>query len=350
MAARLRCERCRFTAALDPAVWRCGRCGEPLDLIGEPPAPVSLGAVATPLVALPAEEAIVKVEGMLPTGSFKDRGAACLVGGLVAAGVTAAVADSSGNAGAAIAAHCARAGIALDLYVPASAAPAKLVQARAHGAHVVAVPGDRQTAAAAALAAVATGAVYATHAWSPLFVAGTRGFARELVADLGDAPDAIVLPVGSGTLLLGCALELAALRARGEISRLPRLHAIQSAACAPIGAAFAAGSDEPAAVAPAPGAAEGVLVPRPARGRQVLAAVRASGGSVEIVADEALPAALRRLGGSGLLVEPTAALALAGLDVLRATGRVAAGEQVVLAATGHGLKAPAAIASLLWPG
>src|SRR5262249_49206679 len=151
---------------------------------------IDLGAGATPLVALPDPELDVrlKLEGIAPTGSFKDRGAATLVGFLAAHGVERAVADSSGNAGAAIAAHRAPAGRARARSAPAAAAPGKLVQARAHGAQVVRVDGPRQAAADAAADAVARGAVYASHAWSPYFLAGTAGFADELPAGLGRAP------------------------------------------------------------------------------------------------------------------------------------------------------------------
>ena len=163
------CDSCAARYPLDPRTWRCP-CGGVLDLDGPSGVqPIGIGARETSLLRLvdPTIDLHLKLEGALPSGSFKDRGSAMLVGLLASAGVTHAVADSSGNAGASIAAHCAAAGIALDLYVPASASPAKLVQARAHGATVHAVPGVRADAAGAAASAVAAGAVYATHGWSP---------------------------------------------------------------------------------------------------------------------------------------------------------------------------------------
>ena len=241
----------------------------------------------------------LKLEGIAPTGSFKDRGAATLVGFLAAHGVERAVADSSGNAGAAIAAHCARAGIALELYVPATAAPSKLVQARAHGAEVVRIDGPRQAAADAAAEAVARGAVYASHAWSPYFLAGTAACADELIADLGAAPDALVLPVGSGTLLLGIWPRLRAL------PRPPRIYAVQSAACAPLATAV---GDVPAAVTPEPSAAEGCWW----RGRRA-APRRCRPCATPAAASwrcrtTALGPALRRMAAAGVFAEPTAAL------------------------------------------
>lgn len=334
------CAACGLRTPPDPHRVRCA-CGGVVDLDGPAGvAPVELGAGATPLVALPDPDLDVrlKLEGIAPTGSFKDRGAATLIGFLRDCGVERAVADSSGNAGAALAAHCARAGIHLDLYVPAAAAPGKLLQARAHGAAVQRVDGPRQAAADAAAEAVARGAVYASHAWSPYFLAGTAAFAPELLDQLGRAPDALVLPVGSGTLLLGIWPLLAAL------PRPPRVYAVQSAACAPLATAE---GDVPAEVAPEPSHAEGVLVARPPRGAQALAAVRASGGRFLALGDDALGPALRRLAGAGVFAEPTAALGVAALGVLRANGDLRAGETVVCAVTGHGLKAPAAVEALL---
>jgi threonine synthase len=334
------CSACGLRTAPDPRRIRCA-CGGVVDLDG--PAgvvPVDLGAVQTPLVRLPDPglDVRLKLEGISPTGSFKDRGAATLIGFLAEQGVERAVADSSGNAGAALAAHCARAGIALDLYVPAGAAPGKLVQARTHGATVIRVDGPRQAAADAAGAAVERGAVYATHAWSPYFLAGTASFATELLGQLDDAPDAIVLPTGSGTLLLGIWPLFAAL------ARPPRIYAVQSAACAPLATAT---GDVPAQVVPAPSVAEGVLVARPPRGAQALAAVRASGGRFLQIGDDALGPALSRLGRAGVFAEPTAALAIAALEELRDAGDLRRGETVICAITGHGLKAPAAVESLL---
>jgi threonine synthase len=337
--ALLVCVSCAARHPVNPATWRCP-CGGVLDLDGPSGVvPIAIGAVETPVVPL-ADETIdlhLKLEGMLPSGSFKDRGSAVLVGLLAAAGVEHAVADSSGNAGASIAAHCAAAGIALDLYVPASASPAKLVQAVVHGATVHRVPGVRADAAAAAGRAVADGAVYATHGWSPLFCEGTASFARELLAQLDVPPDALVVPVGSGTLLLGAWSVLRTL------PRPPRLIAVQSDACAPLAATFA-GEPLPDV---RPGAAEGVLVAHPPRGSQVIAAVRESGGTIVRVGDDRLAAALRRLGAAGVFAEPTAALGIAALPSLLADGDLRPGERVACAVTGHGLKAAATIEGLV---
>jgi threonine synthase len=334
------CSACARRLPADPAHWRCP-CGGVLDLEGAVGVePLDLGLVTTPLLRLahPSLDLFVKVEGQLPTGSFKDRGSAILVAVLAAHGVGTAVADSSGNAGASLAAHCAAAGIGLDLYAPATASPGKLVQARAHGARVHLIEGPRQAATDAARKAVEAGAAYATHAWSPFFLAGTASFGRELETQLGRPPDALVIPVGAGTLALGA---MAGLRGRS------RLYGVQSAACAPLATAFAAGLDVPAEITPEPSLAEGVLVASPPRGGQVLHEVRESGGEIIAIADDALGPALARIARAGVLPEPTAALTIAAADRLLASGALAAGETVVCALTGHGLKAPAAVARAL---
>ena len=137
------------------------------------------------------------------------------------------VVDSSGNAGASFAAYAARAGLRLRLFVPADASPAKLLQARAHGAVVVSVPGPRAAAGEAARRALEDAGpdvAYASHLWQPAFLAGTATFAYEVFEQLGGmAPDAVVAPLGGGTLLLGAHIGFGRLRAAGMIERVPRL-------------------------------------------------------------------------------------------------------------------------------
>ena len=174
-----------------------------------------------------ATRVTAKLEGGLPTGSFKDRGTAVTVSWLRAHGVQEIVVDSSGNAGASFAAYAARAGVRLRLFVPADASPAKLLQARAHGATVVAVPGPRSAAGEAArrsLEGAGPDVAYGSHLWQPAFLAGTATFAYEVFEGLGGrAPDAVVAPLGGGTLLLGVHLGFTRLRAAGLIDRDARV-------------------------------------------------------------------------------------------------------------------------------
>lgn len=362
------CTRCDATAD-DPREWRCAVCEAPLATPLATPAldtlvvnerglrryrrwlgvePVSLGEPETPLLELEWQDVGVglKLEGALPTGSFKDRGSAVLFGALRAASVERVAEDSSGNAGASFAAYAAASGIGLDLFVPASASPAKLAQALAHEADLQTVEGPRQSATDAAIAfAEARGTVYASHQWQPSFNLGTQTFAFELWEQLGRrVPEVIVCPVGAGGLLLGAASGFRALRDAGLAPTRPRLIGVQSAACAPLARALAEGLDEPAPIERGESVAEGVLLARPPRGREIIAATRDTNGTIVAVGDEVLWAAHDALRRGGRLVELTGALGVAALESLRAEGHLRRDEETVVAVTGHGLKTASAVA------
>jgi threonine synthase len=304
--------------------------------------PVTLGEGNTPLLAMEWQEhpVLFKMESMGPTGSFKDRGASVLVTALRGLGVEHVVEDSSGNAGASLAAYAARAGLACKIFVPDTAAGPKLDQMRAHGADVVEIAGTRQDAALAAWAAAKRGARYASHVYDPFFVAGIETLAYELWEQLGKrAPGAIILPVGNGTLLLGVHRGFRRLQEAGLIEHEPRLFAVQAEACSPIAQAFHRRSDRAEQVAVAPTIAGGIAIAQPARGTEILSAIRASGGAALAVGDQEIGDARNQLARRGFYVEGTAAAAAAGVAHLphRATEQEAEDPTVVLL-TGHGLK------------
>ena len=203
-----------------PGVWRFRPA---LALPSDTPL-LSLGEGRTPVVELVAwggghgmSRCRAKLEFMAPTGSFKDRGAAPVIASLKAQGVAKVVEDSSGNAGAAMAAYAARAGLAADIYVPAAAPSAKLAQIAQYGAAVIPVEGTREDVAdAAAAAAQAPGAAYASHSRHPAFVEGTKTFVLELLEHgVDDLPQHLVFPVGNGGLILGAHKALTELRQAG---------------------------------------------------------------------------------------------------------------------------------------
>ncbi len=203
-----------------PRVWRCPTCGGAFDLAQRKPfvvervetrdpslwryramiglpegaAPVSMGEGMTPLVAadLGGTRVLFKLEYLAPTGAFKDRGTSVLVTALKAWGVRRAADDSSGNAGASFAAYAAHAGIAAEVFAPAHASPAKLAQIEIYGATLNRIEGVREKTTDALEAATATGLVYASHAWSPFTLEGTKTVAYELWEQLtgriGGAP------------------------------------------------------------------------------------------------------------------------------------------------------------------
>jgi threonine synthase len=308
---------------------------------------VTMGEGWTPLlsVAFDGSALLIKQEQLFPTGSFKDRGAAVLMTHLCELGVERVVEDSSGNAGCAVAAYAAHAGIACDIYVPEDTSPAKTAQIEAYGATLHRVPGTREDTARVALEAAAT-CVYASHVYSPWFLQGTKTFAYEVAEQLGwTAPDTLVLPAGNGTLLLGAYLGFTELARAGIVRHVPRIIAVQAAACAPLAGAFADGLDEPVAIHASRTAAEGIAIAAPARGAQILAAVRGTDGSFVAVSEQEIAASLRDCCRGGWFIEPTSAAVIAGA---RRYARTAApGETIVTAFTGHGLKAADKIAEML---
>jgi threonine synthase len=348
-----RCGTCGETWPVPAAVWRCS-CGGLLELDGppattivgdvgrwsmwryEPVLPplrgwekVTLGEGMTPVVTL-GEGVRVKVDFLNPTLSFKDRGAALLVTAAVALAADRVVADSSGNAGTAVAAYAARAGLEAEVWVPAGTSPGKLAAMRAHGADVRIADGDRAAAAVAAAARVEeTGAYYASHVYQPLFAHGVKTLFLELWEQLGGRlPATLVLAAGNGTLVSGCAHAVADLRAAGLIAESPRMVAVQAEACAPL-----------AGLAPTgPTVAEGIAIAAPPRRDQVIAAVAASGGSIVTVADEQILAARIDLAEQGLWVEPTAAAPWAAWHA--GTAGTQPGEDTVVVLCGAGLKYP----------
>jgi len=310
-----------------------------------PPIPiVSLGEGHTPLVKSQCLgpklglDLWLKFEGANPTGSFKDRGASLLVSALQAMGVRAVADDSSGNAGAALAAYAARAGLEATLFVPEHASPRKLAQIVAYGAQLRNITGPRFRCEEAVRAACQEEheLIYASHNLSPYFLEGLATVAYELCQEIPTMGEGwhIVLPVGGGGLLAGMA------RGFSRTERMPQLHMAQPEACAPLTDAFVEGSPAPAEVDPRPTVAEGACIPRPHRGRQVLTAVRASGGTAVAVPEGEIGEAQQALAREeGLLIEPTSALAPAALPRLVDAGTLTAGSRVVVVLTGTGLKA-----------
>lgn len=338
-------EAAEFDAGLieqaDPSIWRY------LRLYGlEVKAPaVRLGAGGTPLlpVVLGGRHVLAKVEYLAPTASFKDRGTAVMINILASQGVTHVADDSSGNAGASVAAYAARAGMKADIFVPAHASPAKQAQIAVYGARVRPIPGPRQNAKLAALEATGQGIVLASHAYHPGFLLGQQSVAWEVWEQLGRrAPDWYVVPVGQGVHLLGVWLGFRRLRAAGLVDRVPRMVAVQAALLAPLCEAFAAGLETvPGVEAGRPSVAEGLAIASPVRGRRLLQAVRDSGGTCVTVEEEAIAEAQCTLAHQGFYVEPTSATAIVALDrVYRLAGPE---ESIVVPLTGSGLKGSPAV-------
>ena len=361
---QLVCSACGTTFPLDDPRWKCD-CGGVLDVeftpvfdmakihnrkptmwryreaipIRDDAHVVSFDEGLTPLlrVRIDGRPVWIKQDHLFPTGSYKDRGASVLVSKAKALGISHIVEDSSGNAGCAIAAYCARAGIAAKIYVPQDTAAGKLAQIRNYGAMLCRVPGTRQDTADAAWQA-AQGSYYASHSWNPFFFQGTKTFAYEVCEQLGwRAPDTVVLPAGNGTLVLGASIGFRELLAAGIVDRMPRIVAVQAMACAPLYQAFTRKLEQVPHVQAQPTLAEGIAIAQPIRGLQILQAIAESGGECIAVDEGEIQGALQQVCRQGFYIEPTAAATIAGLR--QYVTRAHPGELIVSAFTGHGLKA-----------
>jgi threonine synthase len=298
---------------------------------------VSLGEGNTPLIWRQAlgRQIGFKLEFLNPTGSYKDRGSAVLLSFLLSRGVSQAVEDSSGNAGASFAAYAAACGMQACVYAPGYASGPKLAQIAAYGAEVYQVKGTRTQTTEAALKAIKHNVAYASHAYMPFGLAGYATLAYELYQQTGQAPGTVITPVGQGGLLLGIGRGFAALQHAGLIENLPKLIGVQALACAPLWALFSYGPDGLSWVSEGMTLAEGVRVRHPLRGDAVLQMVRQTSGLLLAVDEPDIPPAHQALARMGLFVEPTSAIVWQALEQ--------AGEQlvdpVVVVLTGSGLKA-----------
>ena len=367
----LLCASCGATHPADMATLSCKDCSSPLEVEylvaqqgestlpsrgqGAPAVPlplhnsasaITLGEGNTPCVQLSAigrllglRQLYAKLEFLNSTGSFKDRGTAVMVSVAREHGITELVEDSSGNAGASVAAYAAAAGIKAHIFAPSTAPQAKLKQISVYGAQAHLIDGPRAASTAAAVAFCAErGLVYASHALSPYFLEGTKTFAYEVVRQLHDGlPEYVVFPVGNGSLLIGAFRGFEKLRRAGAVGRVPRLHCAQAQAVKPVVAAYSGeGWTEEQAYKTIAG---GIAVAAPPRIDRMVGILRATEGSAVAVADEDILRWQKLLAErEGIFAEPTSAAAFAGLELLVEQGGVGETDRVLVPVTGFGLK------------
>ena len=329
------CSSCGRTWFLGDLRWEC-TCGGLLDLVGPLADPFGGAEDGSPLArfrwALPPGAGrvdlgltvsschdagpgrYIKADYEQPTGSFKDRGAAVMVGAAAELGVESIVVDSSGNAGKAAAAYAAAAGIRCTVYLPSGTNLAKTAAIAGYGAETIEVPEGREAAARAARQAARAGAWYASHVHQPLFHHGVKTLAYELFEQVpGCERASVVIPAGNGTLVLGLWLGFGELVALGRLTRRPALIAVQADRCAPLAGRLAGAAGGPTVAA-------GIAIRNPPRSAQIRGAILASGGRVITVSDEAILAAQKEVGGMGFPVEPTGAVAWAGARSIESDG------------------------------
>ena len=360
---RFFCPNCQRFYPPQPTPWRCD-CGSFLDLEFEPRFPIkkilkrsstlwryreaipihsdqsviSLNEGFTPLeeIEFNGYRVLLKIDYLFPTGSYKDRGATVLISKMKEWGVHKVVEDSSGNAGSAIAAYCAKAQIECDIYVPEYTSPGKLIQIRAYGATLKKIQGSREKTAEKAMEA-ASKIPYASHCWNPFFLHGTKTFAFEVWEQMDwKTPDTLVLPIGHGTLFLGAYIGFKELNQAGMVKKIPKMVGVQSVACAPLYQAFEEGWRETRPIEKKETIAEGIAIAEPIRGRQILEVLRETDGEILVVTEREIKEALKEMGRKGHFIEPTSAATIAGLKkYLRKKRRK---ETVVSTLTGMGLK------------
>ena len=327
------CEDCKKEYPLNTHSYKCD-CGGMFRLhkdVNEAVAKreISLGEFVTPLLPLQVGKLdfLLKMEHLLPTGSFKDRGACSMVNALHELGIKKIALDSSGNAGAAIAAYAAAAGMECTVYVPDDISQEQVKQIKSYGAKIVKVANGRMRACAAVKQNLGD-AYYASHVYNPLFFEGIKSMAHELYEQLGHhVPDYIFMPVGNGTMLLGLFLGFM------EIGRLPHFVAVQSSKCAPLYEAYHEVPGEPKRAT----IAEAIHITQPKRLKDMVQAIKASGGDVVKVLDKDILKAQKYLSHHGVYVEMTSAAALAGAEQFFAEGKPD-NYKVVIPLTGNGLK------------
>jgi threonine synthase len=332
-----------------PSLWRY----EPLLPVCAPePDRGPLASVGmTPLHAAPrcarrtgARAVWIKDDGALPTGSLKDRASAIVAMRARDLGVERLIAASTGNAGVAMAAMARCADLEAVVLVPAAAPAAKIAQLLVFGARLQLVRGSYDDAFALSRQASRELGWYCRNtAYNPFTAEGKKTVSFELCEQLGwRAPSAIYVSVGDGNIIAGVHKGLTDLQAVGWIDRLPRLVGVQAEGSAAIARAHAAGTPDIAPVVAAT-LADSIAADRPADGARARRAVTATGGHFTVVSDEAILRAIALLGtDASVFVEPAAAAAYAGLLDDAAHGRVSADDEVVVIATGNGLKDVAA--------
>ncbi|HUE78934.1 MAG TPA: threonine synthase [Sphingomicrobium sp.] len=336
-------------AAREPTMWKWRE----LLPLPEGVPPVSLGEPETPILALPrtagratATQLLVKDEGRLPTGSFKARGLAVAVTMAKHFGAARMAIPTNGNAGAALAAYGARAGIETLVICPAETPAINVRETAAYGANVYVADGQIDECGRLVAEGAEQGRWFdCSTLKEPYRLEGKKVMGLELAEQLGwELPDAIFYPTGGGTGLIGMWKAFDELEAVGLIGpRRPRMFAIQAAGCAPIVRAFEAGEEFAERWEGAATIATGIRVPRAVGDFLILRAVRASGGAALAVEEQAIVEAVDDVArDDGMLLCPEGGAVVAGWRLALERGLVGADETVLLFNCANGNKYPLA--------
>lgn len=388
LATHLVCDDCGSEVALETLVNLCPRCGgllevhydlaaAPADLVqraaahrelgmwrwGELlPLPggasvVTLGEGDSPLIDVPVlgerlgiPKLLVKNDGLMPTGSFKDRGFALAVSFARHYGATKGFTYSSGNAGASFAAYCRRAGIDATVFVESVANETKIAAISLYGAQVFRLHYDTSAEIFDALDELARDGYYSfVNFVNPIRHEAMKVYAYEICEQLDwQVPDVMVHPVGTGGGLWGAWKGFTELHELGLIDRVPRMVGVQPAVCAPLVDAFENDLAETGTVGDATRTmAQSIAGDSMIHGgRRVLRAIRESGGRAVGVTEEQIAEGMLALGSAAVAAEPSAAASVAALLTARRDGWVGEDDTVVAVVTGTVLKQPSALLSV----
>ena len=299
---------------------------------------VSLGEGGTPLIyacelsEITGAQVWLKVEGMNPTGSFKDRGMTMAITDSLAKGAKAVICASTGNTSASAAAYAAKAGMKSAVLVPeGKIALGKMAQAVVHGATILQVDGNFDDCLRLARDLAEHYPIALVNSVNPVRLQGQKTAAFEIVDALGDAPDIHCLPVGNAGNISAYWMGFSEYFKDGIATQRPQMWGFQAAGAAP----FVAGHpiDNPETIATA------IRIGNPASWDFAVEAREESGGVIEAVTDEEILAAYRMLASrEGIFVEPASAASVAGLIKRAQAGQVDKGSKIVCTVTGNGLK------------
>lgn len=299
---------------------------------------ITLGEGGTPLIyACVLSEELgcqvwLKVEGMNPTGSFKDRGMTMALSIAAQDGAKAVICASTGNTSASAAAYAAKAGLTSAVLVPAGKiALGKLAQAIVHGARLLQVDGNFDDCLTLARDLSENYPVALVNSVNPVRIEGQKTASFEIVDALGDAPDVHVLPVGNAGNITAYWKGFVEYARDGLATHTPRMFGFQAAGAAPI--VLGHPVDKPETIATA------IRIGNPASWEQAVAARDDSGGLIDSVTDDEILAAYRFLAArESVFVEPASAAGVAGLFKLKREGRLDPDQRITVTVTGNGLK------------
>ncbi len=364
MGYEIKCTVCGQPSAnlLD---YKCQKCGNPLDLrlniafdtkgvrkwvhgvwryakffpYVETSDIATLGEGWTPLVKF-SENVYFKLEGLNPTGSFKDRGSTVLISAInkkIKAYGAFISEDSSGNAGASVAAYASRAGIKAKIYVPENVSGPKLNQIMFYGAEVVKVLGARSCVAEEAQKPE-KGKFYVGHILHPVFRDGIRSLAYEIAEQLNwEAPEWVYLPVSAGTLLLGAISGFKHLAESGIIAKMPKIVACQTRQVSPLYHRYKGLQYNPPEKVTS--IADALASTNPPLLELMTKELMAVDGDAVMVEEDEILQAFKELAGKGFFVEPSSAVAYAAYQKHLQNDATAQKEKTVVILTGTGLKA-----------